>query len=67
MDLKDAVFLICISVMGINGFLIVFREVEVTDIFFGKGPSERKRIFGSGFWFLLTGAMIWANWESWFK
>ncbi len=67
MDLKDAVALICIAVVGINGFLIVFREVELTDIFFGKDPSETKRIYGSGFWFVLTGALIWANWDSWFK
>jgi hypothetical protein len=67
MDLKNTVSFICIMIMGINGFLIVFRGVELTDLMFGKDPSERKRILGSGFWFLLVGVMIWANWNSWFK
>jgi hypothetical protein len=67
MDLKNTVSFICITIMGINGFLIVFRGVELTDIMFGKDPSEKKRIFGSGFWFLLVGVMIWVNWNSWFK
>ena len=67
MDLRDAIALTYIVVMGINGFLIVFRELEITDMLFGKDPSKTKRIYGSGFWLLLTGALLWASWGSLFK
>ena len=67
MDLKNIISLVCILVMGVNGLLIVFREIELTDIMFGKNLSPRKRIFGSGFWLSLVGLMIWANWYSWFQ
>lgn len=67
MDAKNIAVLFCICLMGINGFLIVSRKIELTDIFFGKEPSETKRIFGAGFWFLLSGILIWSSLDGWFK